>query len=216
MKITTVNAASAVLFLAIIAIGCESDIDRVKAWHWANNETTTFRAAFETAFENGVWTEIPAGKKEKVVQFTGKISPGLHEFAVSKMNTLTERILISMSMNYLASLVKSGKVANDPALKIHIGDYPINKSGMIIYDFMEGFTELKDNRAKAETLISFYRSRYWESGTDVLFQWRIYARGKIIRTIKASNPHWDNDILFSGMPENILKVVFDYHKAQPR
>lgn len=216
MKRLSLLALLASCLLPSLLNGCGSDIDTVKKSFWANDKTVTYGTAFSAAFGNGSWSEVQAGKEEKLVQFTGTITPGLHEYAVGKLNTSETRIVFSLACNYLAKLIKTGEAASDKGITFNIRDYPINKSGMILYDIMGDYTESKDNAGKIETLINFYRQRYWETGSTVLFYFRVTARGKVIRVMKASNPHWDRDMMYENKPENILKMVFDYTKNKSR
>jgi hypothetical protein len=202
--------------LPLLLNGCGSNVDMVTGSFWERDKTITYGAAFSTAFENGTWSEVQIDKKEKGVQFTGRISPGLHYYALENLNKNDARIQFSSAFNYLATLIKKGKVSNDKEITFDIRNYPINKSGMIIYDIMEDYLSSKDNIEKRNTLISFYRKRYWEAGSNVLFLWQVYAHGKILRVVKVSNPHWDDDVLFSNKPDNILKMVFDYAKSKSR
>jgi len=210
MRIRYSISAVALVVCILLFLGCENDIDRVKSSNPAHDGGLSYGQAFQVAFSQGTWTLIKAGKKDRIVQFAGKISPELHDYTVLKLNASGEKLVFGFAINYLASLIKQGKAGTDSAITFDLTDYPINRSGMIIYDFLDGFTDLKDNRGKMERLNTFYRNRYFQSGTDVLFQWRVYAHGKIIKPVKASNLHWDNDLMFSDRPDNIVKTVFEY------
>lgn len=52
-----------------------------------------------------------------------------------------------------------------------------------------------------------------QSKSDCSFRWKIFARGKMSQVVGMSNPHWDDDGLFSKKPENVLKLVFEYAKS---
>jgi hypothetical protein len=191
-------------------------MNKVKSSFWERDKTITYEAAFSTSFENGTWSEVQTDKNEKGVQFTGRISPGLHYYALESLGKNSASIQFSLASNYLATLIKNGKVSSDKGITFDIHNYPINKSGMIIYGIMEGYITSKDNMEKMNTLVAFYRKRYWESGSSVLFQWRVFANGKVLKVVKVSNPHWDDDGLFSNKPDTILKMVFDYAKSKSR
>lgn len=94
---------AAVPVFVMLTAGCGSNVNKVKAGSWENSSITNEKA-FAKAFENGVWADAKNEKGEKVVQFTGKISQGLHDFAVEKLHKSDTRIVFVSACNYLAAI----------------------------------------------------------------------------------------------------------------
>jgi hypothetical protein len=206
----------AAFLCGILFSGCGDNVTVVKRGVFANDSSVTYEKAFSAAFSDGKWSEVPGNNNEKLVQFTGKITPGLHEYAVGIFQKGKTRIKFGSACVFLSGLIKSGKVADDKGITFNIRDYPINSNGIIYFDRMGDFTDTADNKGKMDTLIGFYESRYFETGTPVLFQWGVYARGKVIKAITASNPNWDIDNGLANNPQNILGKVFGYAKESSK
>lgn len=201
------------LTLTIALNGCTSKSDQVKAGYYNGDESITYGQAFAVAFDNGIWSVVKDEQGAKVAQFTGKISPGLNAYALGKLKKSDERIIFSSALSYLASLIRTGKTTGQPDITFNTGDYPINKQGNIYFDSLGDYISSPDNQPKIQILNTFYMGRYWESKSDCSFRWKIFARGKMSQVVGMSNPHWDDDGLFSKKPENVLKLVFEYAKS---
>lgn len=198
-------AASA---FVVVAAGCESKIDQVKRGSWGNY-TTQYEKAFAAAFDNGVWTETKDKKGEKIVQFTGKISKGLHDYAVGKLSVSDEKSIFSFACGYLAALVRDGKMSKDPDITFDPSQYPI-RNGIFIPALVGGYIGSPTSKPFVTTLVNFYTKKYWATGSDVFIQWGVYAKGKVLKIKTISNQHWDDDDIFYGKPDIVMKVIFDY------
>lgn len=207
-------AAAILLSLSLVSVGCQKAPDKVKNGFMDDEKSLTYGQAFSTVFDEGVWTETKDESGEKVIQFTGKISSGLHEFAIGKLGKSSENSIFYSSCNYLASLVKKGIITDDSTLTINLRDYPVTSTGHLLSDIMGDYASSPDNRPKMQALNMFYMKRYWEEGSDVLFQFKLYVRGRVIKVVGMSNKHWDNDFIFSNKPENVLRIVLEYAKIR--
>ena len=198
-------AASA---FVVVVTGCESNIDNVKRGSWGTY-TTPYEKAFAAAFENGVWTEIKDEKGEKIVQFTGKISKGLHDYTVGKLSASDEKSVFSFACNYLAALMRDGTISKDPDVTFDPAKYPV-KNGVFVPALVDGYIGSQTNKPLVTALVDYYTKKYWATGSDVFIQWGVYANGKVLRVKTITNQHWDNDEIFGGKPEIIMKVIFEY------
>lgn len=198
-------AASA---FVMVVTGCESNIDKVKRGSWGNY-TAPYEKAFMAAFENGVWTETKDEKGEKLVQFTGKISKGLHDFAVGKLSTSDEKSIFTFACSYLAVLIRHGTISKDPDVTFDPAKYPV-KNGVFVPALVDGYIGSPTNKPLVTALNDYYTKKYWATGSDVRISWGVYAKGKVLRVKTISNQHWNDDGIFSGKPEIIMKVIFDY------
>jgi hypothetical protein len=200
--------AAAPVFV-VLAAGCGSNVDKVKAGSWESS-SVTYEKAFSKAFEGGVWADAKDEKGGKVVQFTGKISRGMHDFAVEKLHKSDTKIVFVSACNYLAAQNSDGgKSPQTSELTFDITRLPI-KNGTLIYALVEGYVANKNNADSIAQLIEYYDKRYWEAGTDVVIQWGVYAGGKMIKVQKITNPHWDTDPMFQGKTDIIMKILFGY------
>jgi hypothetical protein len=206
-------AAAVPLALLVLLTSCENTSDQVKKGYNGDDKTITYGQAFALAFQNGVWSETKDDQGEKIAQFTGKISTGLHAFALEKKNKSGDRVMFSSACSYLATLVRKGKVAGQPDITFNISDYPITKQGELNFNILDDYISSPDNKEKMNRLNAFYMNRYWEAGTECMIQWKLLARGKMFSVVKISNQHWDDDGVFTNKPENILPIVFNYAKS---
>lgn len=199
------------LFILLIT-GCESNVDKVKKYKRIKVEKVNYGAVFTKAFDNGAWTELK-GKDNlgnTLVQFTGKISQGLHEYSVDKLAKAGDRIIFSNACHYLALEIQKGVIAQDTDITFDISKYPIGKTGLVFSDRMEDYLGSQDNKDKVNTLIDFYKKKYFETGTDVTIQFSVVYNGKIIKIYSAQNKNWEFDMIFNSNLDNVLKAIFDY------
>ena len=199
--------AAAPVFVMLVA-GCGSNVNKVKAGSWDNSSVTNEKA-FTKAFEGGVWSDAKDEKGEKVVQFTGKISQGLHDYAVDKLHKSDIKIVFVSACNYLAAQYPDGKVPESPEITFDTTKLPI-KNGTLVNALVDGYVANKNNADAITQFLSYYDKRYWETGTDVIIQWGVYAGGKIIKIQKITNKSWDADPIFNGKTELIMKIVFGF------
>jgi hypothetical protein len=201
-------------FFILLIAGCESNVDKAKNGKRTKTEKITYGEVFAKAFDNGVWTEL----KEKdnlgntLIQFTGKISQGLHDYSVDKLNKAGDRINFSTACHYLAAEIQKGVVAQDPDITFDISKYPIGKTGLVFNDRMEDYIGSEDNKGKVAALVDFYKKKYFEDGSDVTIKLSVIYNGKIIKIYDAQNKNWEYDMIFNGKtgPDNVLKAIFDY------
>ncbi len=191
-----------------LGAGCESNVDHVKSGSWGSY-TAPYGEVFARAFENGVWSEERDEKGEKYVQFTGQISRELHDFAVDKIKSSDQKILIQSACGYLASLNRDGRISQDKDITFDVSEIPI-KEGIVVYERIGSFIKSPDNSDVVTALNEYYLNRYWEAGSDVLFQWSVYSGGRVLKIRRVANTHWSDDPLFSGRPESIMRVLYDY------
>ena len=198
-------AASA---FVVVMMGCGSNVDTVKSGTWGKN-TLPYEKAFATAFENGVWSETKDEKGEKIVQFNGKISKGLHDFAVGKLSASDEKSVFALACEYLAGRMSDGTISKDPDVTFDPAKYPI-RNGRFVPALADGYISFPANKPFVTALLDYYSKKYWAAGSDVTIQWGVYASGKVLKVKTISNPHWDNDDIFRGKPDVIMTVIFDY------
>jgi hypothetical protein len=179
-----------ITFLSILFMtGCESNIDKVKNFKRSKSEKETFGFVFSKAFDDGVWTEL----KEKdnlgntLVQFTGKISKGFHDYSVDKLSKAGNRTVFSSACHFLASKIQKGVVAEDTDITFDISKYPIGKSGLVFNDRMEDYLGSEDNKENIIILKDYYIKKYFETGTDVTIKFSVIYKGKIIKMYTAQN-----------------------------
>ena len=199
---------AAVPVFVMLTAGCGSNVNKVKAGSWENSSITNEKA-FAKAFENGVWADAKNEKGEKVVQFTGKISQGLHDFAVEKLHKSDTRIVFVSACNYLAAQYPDGKIPQTAELTFDTSKLPI-KNGTLVSALVDGYVSNKNNTDSIAQFIAYYDKLYWETGTDVTIQWGVYAGGKIIKVLNISNKYWDTDPIFQGKTDLIMKVIFGF------
>ncbi len=197
--------ASALLF---VGTGCESNVQKVQKGTWGSN-TATYAEAFDRAFEDGVWNETEGEDGVKYVQYTGKISRAMHDFAVKSLASTDQKILFQFACEYLASLNSDGRAASDPEVTFDIAKLPV-RGGDVSFERVGTFVSAPENRDLVNALNTFYLNRYWAAGTPVLLQWAVYSGGKVLKVVKTSNRHWDDDALFKGKPEAVMRLIFQY------
>ncbi|MHB9029981.1 MAG: hypothetical protein ACYC9O_14540 [Candidatus Latescibacterota bacterium] len=190
--------------------GCWNNVDSVQQTRPANS-LVPFGPALEKAFTDCTWKSIPGEGKEKQVQFEGKISGGLHAFAIGELNTASKVTVLSEACTYLGALIKSGKAGSDPLITFDTGLYPITAEGVVKTEELGAYLDIPENRKTMLALEDFYRKRFWEQGSPVAIVFAVTGikEGKVVR---ASNPHWDIDPKFAGKPENVMAMVYEYVK----
>lgn len=201
---------AAVPVFVVLAAGCGSNVEKVKLKSWENS-STTYEKAFAKAFMNGVWTDTKDEKGEKVVQFTGVVSPGLHTYAVENLHKSDSKIVFVSACNYYAAQNPDGKRPQPAEITFDTAKLPI-KNGTLVNALIDGYVSNKNNEDAIAQFLAYYDKRYFEAGTDVLIQWGVYAGGKIVKVMKISNKHWNADPTFQGKPELVMKVIFGYSK----
>jgi hypothetical protein len=201
------------LFVLFIS-GCGNNVDKVKNGKRAKTEKITYGEALAKAFENGTWTEL----KEKdnlgntIIQFTGKISKGFHDFEVEKLSKSGDRIIFGSACQYLAAEIRAGKASEDPDITFDVTKYPIGKTGLVFNDRIEDYLSSKDNNDKVATLVEFYKKKFFETGNEVTIQFAVIYKGKIIKIYNTASKNWEFDMIYGGAtgPDNVLKAIFDY------
>jgi hypothetical protein len=188
--------------------GCGNNIQKVQNSSWGSS-AIPYRDTLGSAFENGQWSEVKDESGEKVVQFTGKISPAIHDYTIEKLKTSDPKIIFQSACNYLAALNRDGRITQEKAITFDITKLPM-KGGIVVYERIGPFISSPENKEIVTTLNNFYLNRYWEAGSDVLIQWGVYS--KAIKIKKMTNIHWNDDPLYSGKPDSVLRVVYDYYR----
>jgi hypothetical protein len=201
---------AAVPVFVMLTAGCGSNVNKVKAVSWENSSVTNEKA-FAKAFEGGVWSDAKNEKGEKVVQFTGKISQGIHDFAVEKLHKSDMKFVFVAACNYLAAQYPDGKIPQTPDITFDTAKLPI-KNGTLVSPLVDGYLSNKNNTDSIAQFLGYYDKRYWEAGTDVIIQWGVYAGGKIIKVQKITNKFWDADPTFQGKTELIMKIIFGFSR----
>ena len=199
---------TAVPLFVVLAAGCGSKVDKVKAVSWGSS-SVSYEKALSKAFEGGVWSEAIDEKGNKVVQFTGKISKGMHDFAVEKLHKSDNRIIFVSACNFMAAQNPDGKNPPTADIKFDTTKLPI-KNGTLVNALVDGYVSNKNNADSITQIINYYDQKYWETGTDVLIQWGVYSGGKIIKIEKIMNSYWNIDPIFQGKTELIMNVVFSF------
>ena len=193
---------------AVLTAGCGNNVDKVKIGSWGSYSVSNEKA-FAKAFEGGVWSDAKDEKGGKVVRFTGKISSGLHDFAVEKLHKSDLKIVFVSACNYLAAQNPDGNSPPDAGITFDTTKLPI-KNGTLVNALVEGYVANKNNADSIAQLIAYYDQRYWETGSDVLIQWEVFAGGKVMQIQKITNKHWDLDPIFQGKTELIMNLVFGF------
>jgi hypothetical protein len=183
-------------------------MQKVQSGSWGSF-SATYQDVLGNAFENGRWSEVKDESGEKVVQFTGKISPAIHDFAVEKLKTSDPKIVFQSACNYLATLNRDGRVQEEKAITFDVEKLPL-RGGIVIFERVGSFISAPENQAVVTSLNDFYLNRYWEAGSEVLIQWGVYA--KAIKIKKMTNRHWNDDPLYSGKPDSVMRVIYDYYR----
>lgn len=199
---------AAVPVLVALAAGCGSDTEKVKALSGENSKTS-HAIAFAKAFEGGVWSDVKNEEGKNRVQFTGKISQGMHDQAVANLHKSDPKIVFVSACNYFATQNSGGNTPANADFTFDANKLPI-RNGTLVSALVDGYFENKNNSDSINQLISYYDKHYWEAGSDVLIQWGVYAGGKIIKIEKITNKFWDADPLFKENSELIMKVIFGY------
>jgi hypothetical protein len=203
------------LTLAVVLAGCGSATGKVRDGHYNNDKTFTYGRAFEMAFQNGAWSESKDAQGVPIVQFTGQISPGLHDFVSASLNKRGERAIFISACEYTTALMKNGKPEGQQNISFKVSDYPVIQQGNLVAAALDTFLTAPDNKAKIRLLNIFFMNRYWEGGSPCTFQWKVAGKGDY-PVVKMTNIHWDDDKEFSGKPELVLPIIFDYARSLSR
>ncbi|MFA6471531.1 MAG: hypothetical protein WCU00_05755 [Candidatus Latescibacterota bacterium] len=200
--------------LILMISGCGNNTDKVKNGKRNKTDKITYGEAFAKTFENGTWTELQEKDNlgNTLVQFTGKISQGFHDYAVEKLTKSGNRSMFVNGCHYLAAEIKAGKTAEDSDITFDTTMFPIGKTGLVFTDRIEDYLSSKDNNEKITTLVDFYKKKYFEPGTEVTLKFSVIYKGKIIKIYDAASKNWEYDMMFSGTqgPDNVIRTVFDY------
>ncbi len=197
----------------------EEEIKLVKNSTMRQYPTVTIGNAFDASFDDGNWNSFQTDKKEQIVEFTGKISKGLHTVAVTELKDLQEQTLnpnniqqiniryqlFSFSLSYFMGKDWEYKKTKDNPIFSKL-DKKYNCDGIILEGGNLPAPNCKDkegqtqyvNEAIEELIIHF-----WETGTPVKVQWAILPNGKGFKVKSMESDSW------SGVEYNkIMSYIF--------
>ncbi len=205
-----------IIFLMIASVflalptGCGNNVQKVQRGSWGSF-SVSYLDVLGSAFENGQWSQVKDESGENVVQFNGTISQSIHDYAVEKLKTSDPKLVFQSACSYLAALNRDGRIAKEKGITFDYSKLPM-KQGIVIFERISPFMNDPVNKDIVTALDEFYLNRYWEANSDVTIQWGVYSGGKIIKIKKISNIHWDDDPLYGGKPDSVMRIVYDYYR----
>ncbi|MDP2982102.1 MAG: hypothetical protein Q8O92_02085 [Candidatus Latescibacter sp.] len=203
--------------------GCGDNVSRSKGKKWEGTKIT-LETVFTTAFDNLTWTPgqnvmnevlsptafgMQEGLKNQVV-VKGKMSQAIHDYMVDQLNKTSQVAAFTEALRFAVKLNKDGKLAQDPLAKFDLKAYPVSDNGEVDVDKAESFLYSEDNKDKVDALLTWFKKRYWEPGTDVMIVLSLVARGQVIKISYAKNSFWDNDVKYTNHTEIIMNAIFQY------
>jgi hypothetical protein len=215
-----------VLLLAVMG-GCGDNVSKAKGKKWEGSKIT-LETIFSKSFDSATWeaaTNVTGAKvvetkfgmeeglKNQVV-VKGKISQALHEFALDKFTKGSKVAGFTEALRYAVKLNKDGKLANQPDANFDLKAFPVSETGEVDSDKAESFLLDPANNDKAQALLTFFKKKYWEPGTDVMLVLSLVARGAVIKIPVAKNDFWDNDVKFAGNNTTIMNILFEFAQSK--
>ncbi len=186
------------LFLVFGLIsGCgSSDVSLVKKGTMNGYETTTIGNAFDTSFDNPTWEEFQGEKGERVVQFTGNITQGLHDSAVNEWFTAfgTESDIFTAE-SYPAFLILSA-MQNQIISRLSEEDYSA------LYEESNQGDQLSAYQSVSEICKLFLKRHYWKVGDSVQVQWIVTPDGESFNLTSLASNSWKGykaDLIISAI-----------------
>lgn len=149
------------------------------------------------------------GLKNQVV-VKGKMSQAIHDYMVDQLNKTSQVAAFTEALRFAGNLNKNGKLAQYPDAKFDFKAYPIGDNGQVDTDRSESFLFSPDNKDKVDALMTWFKKRYWEPGTDVMIVLSLVARGQVIKIPYAKNSFWDNDIKYANNTTTVMNAIFEY------
>lgn len=196
MMMTKKNWAIFVCLSGLVLSGCgngNSDVTFVKDGTMTGYETTTVGKAFEASFDNPKWEGFEGEKGERVVQFSGTISQGLHDSVIAEITDqlsalegggspeqqmVQQQAKFQFQINFLQSAVEKMGGENSAYFqelnkqfdcKL---EYANLMGGVLAY-----IPDCKNDNSTAylDAILNDFFSESWKVGTPVEVQWIVNA-----------------------------------------
>ncbi|NDV24729.1 hypothetical protein [Desulfovibrio sp. JC022] len=156
--------------LTLFFAGCTNDIDKVKGGTFNNRPALTIGQAFDSAFDMPLWSESKGERGEKLVNFSGIISPKLHDRAVDR--SFIDFIVVTVE-SYQSGQIFKALELGEKVEKIFGGEKEYEQ---IVRQFQKQNLS-KDDASRAAIYLALSMTE-WPQGTPVSITWIIHPDGK--------------------------------------